>query len=181
MLLLALSVASVIASISQSIVVASAIVGTLGLTTLFISLYERHGIAKENKRQRFAKLVLTDELFAHLTACWRLHAIGNAALDIRKKGSGMLDIDGKICRFTDVTKLEVELDNLLNHVVSTMDRVKEGGPFFLAPPNVRQALGELGTFFEKINLREIDSGFLDSYGLKLNEIQKLMRKEVGLE
>ena len=169
------------ASILQLIPVVSAIVGTLGLTTLYISLRERREIAKENKRERFAKLVLTNDLFALLNALWRLHEVGNAALEIKANGSGMIFVDGVICRFTDVTKLEAELDKLLDQVPAKMTQVKESGSFFLAPDNIRHAIGETGIFFEKIELEKIDKQFLGSYSNKLVEIQKLLRKEAGLE
>jgi len=116
-----------------------------------------------------------------MSAFWKLDDICRAALAIKEKGSTVILIDDKIVPIKDMASLEAEFEKLCVRVVVAVEKVQEGGAFFFVPTQIRQSIGQLGDFFEKIELDKMDSHILAAYRTKLGELGKLLRKEVGLK
>ena len=155
--------------------------GALGVGALAASLIERYTVAKENKRDRFAKLVLTNDFFEELTEFWRLHDICRAALDIRERGHAIIMIDDEMVPLTSVSRLETEFLELCRKIVVVHKKVQQGGSFFLAPAKIRTALGGLAVFIERADFNTADAEFLQTLAVKMNELSQMLRQEVGLK
>lgn len=116
-----------------------------------------------------------------MTEFWKLDDVFRAALEVKEKGRTVILIDEKIVPIKDLASLNAEVDDLLKRIPVVAGKVQQSGAFFFAPPQIRQAIGQLGDFFEKVDLENMDSSVLTAYRGRLNELGKLLRKEGGLD
>jgi hypothetical protein len=90
-------------------------------------------------------------------------------------------IDDKIVPIKNMEALEAEFQKLCERIPVVVRKVQEGRAFFFAPRRIRESIGQLADFFEKIELAKIDGHTKDAYRARLNQLVKLLQKEVGLK
>ncbi len=174
-----------IGSFIQSISVASAIVGTLGLTSLGISVYERYSIRKENRRERVTKLVLTPEFFSFFSEFWKLFELFSTADVLRANGAAVIFTDERMLRLTDTASLNAEIEKAKVRLGQSFDKARNSGPLFLASSEIRNKIFEAWDFVNWVIPKDANDypskQFVEEYLSKLHQVASAVRKEVGLE
>lgn len=153
--------------------------GGSGLTGIATTIYERHEMSKESKREYFNKLILKPEFFRYLTGLTEMYDFLNDLLALRQTGKVVMSVDGKL------KTIESEIE-LLSHAYpaikmeEAMKQFKESGVYFLLPGKLQTAINNLWDNFPR-NYASVTKTDIEKYKVLMKELRECLTKQLGIE